>query len=103
MSETYSLMNQSAAEKPKARKFTPIGIIFAILGLLLFAYVVRRAGIGEVIAGIRRLGAGFLLILAISAERQVVRCRSWMMCFATPPKLSLAHAFRSRCMGNSGG
>ena len=54
---------------PRARrsKLAPLGIIFGLLGLLLFAYFVRRAGVGEILAGIQRLGAGFLLVLAISS------------------------------------
>ncbi len=94
-------MDQSLAGKSKTKRFTPVGIIFGILGLLLFAYFVKKAGMGEIIAGIRRLGAGFLIILAISVVRQVVRSLSWMKCFEAPHSLRFRDAFSARVMGDA--
>ena len=48
------------------RKLARFGLVFAFLGLLLFAYFVRKAGVTQIIEGIKRLGFGFLLVLAIS-------------------------------------
>ena len=73
-------MSQSSDKKGRSKKFTPVGIIFAVLGLLLFAYFVKKAGVAEIIEGIRRLGAGFLLVLAISGIRPVVRTLAWTRC-----------------------
>src|SRR2546421_11693751 len=56
------------------RKLARFGVLFAILGLLLFAYFVRKAGVPEIISGIKRLGVGFLLVIGISGIRQVARC-----------------------------
>ncbi len=66
-------MNQSAPKNSRSKKITPLGIIFAILGILLFAYFVRKAGVGEILANIKRLGAGFIVILLISVVRKIVR------------------------------
>src|ERR671928_18571 len=41
-------MSHHPDKKSKTKRFTPLGIIFAVLGLLLFAYFVRRAGVEEV-------------------------------------------------------
>src|SRR5690349_22277183 len=71
---------QSSEPKARSSRFAPLGIIFGVLGLLLFAYFVRHAGIGEIAAGIQRLGYGFILILAISSVRYIVRALAWMRC-----------------------
>ena len=53
----------------RSNRFAPLGIIFGLLGLILFIYFVSSAGVGQILDGIQRLGAGFLLILAISIAR----------------------------------
>ena len=80
---------------------TPLGIIFVALGVVLFAYFVKKAGVGQVADGIRRLGAGFLLILAISAVRQIVRSIAWTLCMEPPHRLRFRDAFRARVMGDA--
>lgn len=91
------------AGEPRARRnrFAPLGIIFGLLGLLLFAYFVRRAGIGEIFTNIQRLGAGFLLILAISSIRYVVRALAWMRCVERPHHLAFRDAVAARLMGDA--
>lgn len=83
------------------RKLARFGILFALLGLLLFAYFVRKAGVSEIISGIKRLGFGFLLILAISAVRQTARSLAWTRCFESPYSLRFRDAFAARVMGDS--
>ena len=83
------------------RKLARYGIVFALLGLLLFAYFVRKAGVSEITAGIRRLGFGFLLILAISAVRQIARSLAWTRCFESPHSLRFRDAFAARVMGDA--
>jgi hypothetical protein len=81
--------------------FTPFGLILAVAGLALFAYFVKKAGVGQIADGIRRLGAGFLLIIAISAVRQIVRSLAWSLCVEAPYKLKFWDAFRARVMGDA--
>jgi hypothetical protein len=94
-------MNQSAQNKTASKRFTPLGIIFAILGLLLFVYFVRSAGVGEITDGIRRLGVGFLLVLAISALRPVVRALAWTRCFEEPHELRFRDALWAYLIGDA--
>ncbi len=96
----FTGMNQ--AKTPGSRKgLTPLSIIFVVAGLVLFAYFVKKAGIGQIADGIRRLGAGFLLILAISAVRQIVRSIAWSLCVEGPARLGFWDAFRARVMGDA--
>ena len=83
------------------RKLARYGILFALLGLLLFAYFVRKAGVSEIVAGIKRLGLGFLLLLGISSLRQIARSLAWMKCFESPYSLRFRDAFAARVMGDA--
>ena len=73
--------------KPGRKRFTAVGIIFGLSGLLLFGYFVWKADTGEIIRDIRKLGAGFLLVLAISSLRYVVRTLGWTLCFTGEHRL----------------
>ncbi len=83
------------------RKLARFGVLFALLGLLLFAYFVRKAGVSQIIDGIKRLGFGFLLILGISALRQIARSLAWTRCFESPYNLRFRDAFVARVMGDA--
>lgn len=84
-----------------SRRFAPLGVIFSLGGLLLFAYFVSRAGVGEILERIERLGAGFLLILGISSLRYVVRALAWTRCVDLPHRLRFRDAFAARVMGDA--
>ena len=94
---------ESVAKNNQARnrKLARFGLVFAFFGLLLFAYFVRKAGVAQITEGIKRLGFGFLLILAISAVRQVVRSLAWTKCFEAPYFIPFRDAFAARVMGDA--
>ncbi len=94
-------MSKYRNSNSRTKKFAPVGVIFAILGLLLFAYTVRKAGVPQIIGGIQRLGAGFLLILVLSAIRHVVRSIAWTKCFEPPYGLRFRDALEARLMGDA--
>ena len=97
-----SMPNDVLSDKRSgSRRFAPLGIIFGLAGLLLFAYFVSRAGIGEIVSGIQRLGAGFILILAISSFRYIVRALAWTRCIEPPYRLPFRDAFAARLMGDA--
>jgi len=83
------------------KRSTLFGIIFTVGGVALFAYFVRQAGVSQIVEGIRRLGAGFVLILMISGIRHVVRSIAWMMCVEAPHRLRFRDALRARLMGDA--
>src|SRR5262245_61514491 len=57
-----------------------LAIISAIIGLALFIYVIHQTGLDEIGANVRKLGPGFLLILAISSSRYLSRTAAWLRC-----------------------
>src|SRR6266576_7338337 len=100
MKNTDSI-SSSRKKRTHNRNLAPVGIIFALLGLLLFAYFVKKAGLTEITAGIGRLGAGFVLILAISSIRHIVRSLAWTKCFEPPFILRFRDALAARIMGDA--
>jgi len=82
-------------------RFTPTGIVFAVLGTLLFAYYVWRAGPRDIWQNMRELGAGFLLVLLISAVRPIVRALAWTSCFEAPHRLRWRDALRAYLAGDA--
>jgi uncharacterized membrane protein YbhN (UPF0104 family) len=96
-------MSQNVKPKNASRRLAPAGIIFAVLGLLLFVYFVRKAGVGEVWEYMTRLSWGFLIILALSGFRFAVRARAWTLCFEAPHKLRFIDAFKAYLIGDAAG
>lgn len=86
-----------------SKRFKPVGIVFALVGLLLFVYFVWKAGTSEIAGGIKRLGAGFLLVLAVSSLRYIVRTFAWTLCFDRPHRLRFRDAFRAYVVGDAMG
>lgn len=104
--ETAAPAKDDAGASVKAKqsrnwKLARFGVVFALLGIVLFAYFVKKAGVAEIMAGIRRLGFGFLLVLAISSLRQTARSLAWTRCFEAPHKLRFRDAFAARIMGDA--
>ena len=96
-------MNQSNNTPKPSTRSKLIGIIFALSGLLLFAYFVWKAGAGEIAGGIKKLGAGFLLVLLISSLRYIVRTLGWTLCFTGEHRLRFRDAFRAYIVGDAMG
>jgi hypothetical protein len=94
--------NDVLSEKQtRSRRFAPLGVVFGLLGILLFGYFVSRAGVGEIAARIQRLGAGFILILAVSSVRYIVRALAWTRCIEPPYQLRFRDALAARLMGDA--
>ncbi|HEV7375781.1 MAG TPA: lysylphosphatidylglycerol synthase transmembrane domain-containing protein [Pyrinomonadaceae bacterium] len=89
--------------KNRTKKFTPLGIIFAVVGLLLFVYLVYSTGPAQIAEQFKKLGWGFLLILAISGIRYIVRTFGWMLCFEGTHRLRFRDAFRAYVTGDAMG
>ncbi|HEV2667611.1 MAG TPA: lysylphosphatidylglycerol synthase domain-containing protein [Blastocatellia bacterium] len=57
-----------------------LAIISALIGLALFIYVIKQTGLSEIASNLRAVGAGFLLILAVSSTRYLLRSLAWLRC-----------------------
>ena len=50
-----------------------VTVLAALGGLVLFGYAVRRAGVAEILDGIRQVGWGLLPILGLAGARFLIR------------------------------
>src|SRR6266545_3886076 len=57
-----------------------LAVISALVGLALFIYVIKQTGLSEIASNLRAIGAGFLLILAVSSTRYLSRAMAWLRC-----------------------
>lgn len=97
-------MNQSQQKNSGSKRFTQLGgIVFTILGILLFAYFVRKAGLSEIWADIKQLGAGFLLVLLVSSARPIVRSAAWTQTFEGEHHLRFRDALGAYLIGDAVG
>jgi hypothetical protein len=87
--------------KTRKKGLTPFGIIALLIGVALFVYFVKQAGVGLILEGIGRLGAGFGLVIAVSAIRPIVRALAWTLCMEAPYRLRFRDAVRARIMGDA--
>ena len=95
-------MSESTQDKKSASsRFAPAGIVFAVGGLLLFAYYVWKAGPQSIWANITQLGAGFIVVLLISAVRPFVRAVAWTRCFDGETRLRVRDAFKAYVAGDA--
>jgi hypothetical protein len=93
----WARMDRSPAPaRPTAR-----GLAAAAVGLVLFWLALRRAGVAETLEAVRRLGWGFLLVLALSGVREVSRTLAWMLSVDPPHRLRFRDAFPARLTGEA--
>lgn len=62
------------------RSLKLVQIIALALGLVLFVYLIRSVGYGEIFRSIKMVGFGYLVLLALSFFRQVLRSYAWRHC-----------------------
>ena len=77
------------------------GALVAVVGLGLFLYFVQRAGVGGVVAGVRRLGWVFAIVVALGGVRFLVRAAAWMRCLDAPHRLTLGNLFQAVVVGDA--
>ncbi|MDE3156279.1 MAG: flippase-like domain-containing protein [Acidobacteriota bacterium] len=85
----------------RRRNFTPAGLVAGVLGLALFVWAVRDAGVGHVVDGLRRVGWGFLLVLLVSSVRPLGRTIAWRLCLESSERLPLRDAFTASVTGTA--
>ncbi len=84
-----------------AQRMSPGGIAAAVLGVALFVYFVQLVGVGEIAAGIGRLGWLFLVVVALGGLRLAVRGMAWRGCLEGPHRLTPGRAFQAVVAGDT--
>jgi hypothetical protein len=78
-----------------------LSLAAALGGIILFAWAARRAGISEILDGIRRVGWGLIPILALAGLRFVVRAEAWRLCTPRGRRLAPVQAFTAFLAGDA--
>lgn len=58
-----------------------VAAVSLLAGLALFLFIIQRTGWQEIAARVRTIGAGFWILLAVSALRPLGRAWAWFRCF----------------------
>jgi len=83
------------------RRRHALTIAAALSGVALFAYAVQRAGVDEIIDGIRKVGWGLLPILGLAGLRFLIRASSWRLCMPPSSRIPLGQAFSAFLAGDA--
>jgi hypothetical protein len=84
-----------------ARSARVVAVTGAAIGAVLFAYAVQRAGVHDILDGLRRVGWGIAVILALAAARFLVRAGCWRLCMPASARLSLRQAWTAFLAGDA--
>lgn len=77
-------------------------IIALIFGVALFVYLIRSIGVGEIFRSVRMVGFGYLVLLALSFFRQVLRSFAWRHCIEENHRnISIFKLFNIRMAGDA--
>ncbi len=83
-------------------RLSPLAVVSAIIGLALFALMIRQAGVEPILTGIQRLGvAGFAIVLACAVGRMLLRAVAWTLCTDEGGRLPLGDALRAVMAGDA--
>lgn len=75
-----------------------------IIGIALLVFLLQRIGLGEIIIRVKTLGWGFLILLALSGMRVVLRSWAWLRCMhASERQVGFWPVWRARVIGDAAG
>lgn len=84
------------------RRLSLLGVASAIAGLVLFALTLYETGTTPVVEGIRRVGAGFVVVVVLAGLRFLVRAWAWVLCTdAGAGRLTLADTMPALLAGDA--
>ena len=83
------------------RRPTLGGVLAAVVGIALFIYFLRRAGVADVADGVRRLGWAFVVVVALGGVRFLLRATAWIQCLNGPHRLTLTQTFQAVVAGDA--
>lgn len=76
-------------------------VTVAVAGTVLFAYAIRRAGLGLILNSISNVGWGLLPILALAGLRFFLRASAWRLCIPPDSRIGRRRALASFIAGDA--
>ena len=84
-------------------RVSPLAVLGTVAGVLLFIYTLQSAGPREIARQLRQIGAGFGVVLLLSAIRMAVRAKAWSLCVEEQELFRFGRAFRAFVTGDAVG
>jgi uncharacterized membrane protein YbhN (UPF0104 family) len=81
----------------------PLAVVGTAAGILLFIYTLQTAGLATITQQLRQIGFGFVVVLALSAVRMMVRAKAWSLCIEENEHFTFGQAFRAFIAGDAVG
>jgi uncharacterized membrane protein YbhN (UPF0104 family) len=83
-------------------RLSPLAVVSAAVGLVLFGLMIRQAGVEPILTGIQRLGIfGFLVVVACGVMRMMLRALAWTLCASHGVRLPFGDALRAVMAGDA--
>ena len=95
-------MSQDAPDR-RPRLLTLARLAWTGVGLFIFIYFVRRAGLSELTSGVRNIGWGFLAIVLLGGLRFAARALAWQRCIEGQPRPGFPALLRGTLAGDAAG
>jgi hypothetical protein len=83
------------------RQITAVGLLTALAGTALFAWLIWKVGPAEIWGGFRQIGWNLGWILLLGGLRFAARAGAWRVCIEPPYRLPLADAFNAVVCGDA--
>ena len=87
----------------RPRRVTATGFISTLLGIVLFAWFVRRVGPAEIWQGLAQIGWGLVVIVMLAGARFALRAIAWRVCLEPPHSMPFRDAFLAVVSGDAFG
>jgi hypothetical protein len=95
-------VERTGAVNTRRRQYLLTGVT-ALGGLALFAYAVRSVGLAPISEGIRGVGWGLVVILALAGVRFALRTQAWRQCMRPEARLPFVPALAAFLAGDAVG
>lgn len=83
------------------RQITAVGVLTAVAGTALFAWLIWTVGPAEIWGGFRQIGWNLTWILLLGGLRFATRAAAWSLCIEPPHRLPLTSAFSAVVSGDA--
>ncbi len=84
-----------------SRRLRIASLLAALGGVLLFVWSMQQAGTTAVVDGIKRVGGGIIIVIALGGVRALVRTAAWRLCLDPADQLPLGSMFAAYLTGDA--
>jgi hypothetical protein len=96
-------MNQDADRREWRSGVTISSCVVTALGIGLLVWLVKKVGLHDVAAGLKQVGPGFVVILALALVRHAVRAKAWTLLMNASERIPLTRAMAATISGEAVG